>query len=96
MGLAVYIVASVVFSIVFMPALRKFVGPEMVGVRLMLSGGLFVAILLIIGWAGSGVLFFTGHSAPDWKVAIVFGFAWGFGLAIAWHNIAKAWSGGRS
>lgn len=120
MGLAIYIVASVVFSIVFMPALRRFDGPPipdrwaqdialgplsvfekdrlmgMMGIRRALNGSLFRAVLLIIAWAGCAVLFFTGGSAVDWKVAVLFGFAWGFGLAIAWYNIAKAWSRLRS
>jgi tetratricopeptide (TPR) repeat protein len=60
--------------------------------RMMLRGSPIFAAFCIIGWGATGLLFFTGESQMGWKAALLFGAPWGFGLALAWYNIAKAWS----
>lgn len=62
---------------------------HMVGMRRMLSGGLFRAGWIIIGWGATGVLFFMGDATLGFLPALLFAFPWGFGLAVAYYNIRK-------
>jgi hypothetical protein len=60
------------------------------GMRRMLSGSLFRAGWLIIGWAGTGIYLFAGDKGIHGVVpALLFSFPWGFGLAVAFYNIRK-------
>lgn len=60
------------------------------GMRRMLSGSLFRAGWLLVGWGGTGILFFTGENRIQGIVpAVAFAFPWGFGLAVAIYNIRK-------